>query len=157
VLRVNPKESLGQFIFWEMMLNILSKHKPQIDILISSNNALIIVIAENAYTKIHYDDLKNEFDEISECRIVKDKVLVTLVGSDLSSIDNFEQRIFICNPDVKAESIIFGFNPHSFSLLVNADKSETVLKNLHKEFFDIDKNGSDLFEKIIINEEKLLA
>lgn len=157
VLRVTPKESLNQYIFWEMMLNILSRHKPQIDILVSSNNALIIVIAENAYTKIHYDEMKNEFNEISECEIVKDKTLITLVGSDLSSIDNFEQRIFICNPKTKAESIIFGFNPHSFSLLVDINDCDSTLKNLHKEFFGTGVEETDLFEKIIKKEEKLIA
>ena len=157
VLRIKPKETLGQFVFWEMMLNILSKHKPQIDILLSSNNALIIVIAENAYTKIHYDELKNEFDEISECEIVKDKVLITLVGSDLNSIDNFEQSIFVCNPGIKAESVIYGFNPHSFSLLVNIDNCNTVLTNLHKEFFEIRTSNSGLFEKITKKQEKSIA
>ncbi len=157
VLRVKPKESLNQFIFWEMMLNILSRHKPQIDILISSNNAMIIVIAESAYTKIHYDDLKNEFEEISDCEIIKEKVLITLVGSDLSSIDNFEQRIFICNPNIKAESIIFGFNQHSFSLLIDNGDCQTTLKNLHKEFFETNTEKSKLFEKIKQKEEKLIA
>lgn len=157
VLRVKPKESLNQFIFWEMMLNILSRHKPQIDILLSSNNALIIVIAESAYTKIHYDELKQEFDEISECEIVKDKVLITLVGSDLNSINNFEQSIFICNPGIKAESIIFGFNPHSFSLLVSTDNCDAVLKNLHKEFFENKTSDAGLFEKITKKEEKSIA
>lgn len=157
VLRVQPKESLNQFIFWEMMLNILSKHKPQIDILISSNNALIIVIAESAYTKIHYDELKNEFDEISECEIVKDKVLITLVGSNLNAINNFEQSIFVCNPGIKAESIIFGFNPHSFSLLVNNSECEVILKNLHKEFFELNASSSGLFEIIGKKEEKSIA
>jgi len=157
VLRVKPKESLNQFIFWEMMLNILSRHKPQIDILISSNNALIIVIAESAYTKIHYDELKSEFEEISECEIIKDKVLVTLVGSNLNSINNFEQSIFLCNPGVKAESVIYGFNPHSFSLLVNVDDCDKILKNLHKEFFEIKAEGSELFEKIVKKAGKDLA
>lgn len=157
VLRVKPKESLNQFIFWEMMLNILSRHKPQIDILISSGNALIIVIAESAYTKIHYDELKNEFDEISDCDIVKDKVLVTLVGSDLSSISNFEQSIFICNPGIKAESIIYGFNPHSFSLLVNSTDCEQVLENLHKQFFENHPSDSGLFQKLTKKEEKSIA
>jgi aspartate kinase len=157
VLRIKPKETLGQFIFWEMMLNILSRHKPQIDILISSNNALIIVIAESAYTKIHYEDLKNEFEEISDCLIIKDKVLITLVGSDLSSIDNFEQRIFICNPKVKAESIVFGFNPHSFSLLVDINDCDGTLKNLHKEFFDSHGTQSELFERVAPKEEKQIA
>jgi aspartate kinase len=157
VLRVKPKESLNQFIFWEMMLNILSRHKPQIDILISSNNALIIVIAESAYTKIHYDELKSEFEEISDCEIVKDKVLITLVGSNLSSINNFEQSIFICNPGIKAESIIYGFNPHSFSLLVNIMECETVLKNLHKQFFEGHLSNNGLFEKLGKKEEKSIA
>lgn len=157
VLRVKPKESLNQFIFWEMMLNILSRHKPQIDILISSNNALIIVIAESAYTKIHYDELKNEFEEISECDIIKDKVLVTLVGSNLNSINNFEQSIFMCNPGVKAESVIYGFNPHSFSLLVNINDCDSILKNLHKEFFETRSDNSPLFEKIGSKSEKSIA
>jgi aspartate kinase len=157
VLRVKPKESLNQFIFWEMMLNILSRHKPQIDILISSSNALIIVIAESAYTKIHYDDLKNEFQEISDCVVVKDKILITLVGSDLSSIENFEQRIFICNPKIKAESIIFGFNQHSFSLLIDTKDFVQVMKNLHKEFFENHNSRSKLFEKVNKTPERFIA
>lgn len=157
VLKVKPKESLSQYIFWEMMLNILSTHKPQIDILVSSNNALVIVIAENAYTKIHYDDLKNEFEEISDCEIIRDKTLITLVGSDLNAIDNFEQRIFICNPKVKAESIVYGFNQHSFSMIVDAVNCEDTLKNLHKEFFDRDTEKVELFEKISKKEEKIIA
>lgn len=157
VLRIHPKESLNQFIFWEMMLNILSKHKPQIDILLSSNNALIIVIAESAYTKIHYEELKSEFMEISDCVIVKDKVLITLVGSDLSSIDNFEQRIFISNPGVKAESIIFGFNQHSFSLLIDNAHCEKILSCLHKEFFESQTGESGLFEAVKKKQENLIA
>ena len=129
------------------MLNSLSKHKPQIDILLSSNNAIIIVIAENNYTKIHYDDLKNELEEIAEYQLIKNKVLITLVGSDLSSINNFEQRIFISNPNIKAESIIFGFNQHSFSLLLDAGDCEKAMKNLHKEFFDNHTQKTKLFEK----------
>jgi aspartate kinase len=147
VLRLKPKESLNLYVFWEMMLNILNKHKPQIDILVSSNNALIIVIAENNYTKIHYEDLKNEFDEISDYRLIKDKVLVTLVGSDLSSIDNFEKRIFTCNASVKNEAVVFGYNQHSFSLLIDAKHSGKVMKNLHSEFFDKHRQKTKLFEK----------
>lgn len=147
VLKVEPKETLGQFVFWEMMLNILARHKPQIDILISSNNALLIVIAESAYTKIHYDDLKNEFNEISDCEIIKDKVLITLVGSDLSQINNFEQRIFSSNPGLKADSIVFGYNRHSFSLLIGADDFDNSMKNLHDEFFSPGKSTNGLFEK----------
>ncbi len=148
VLRLKPKESLNQFVFWEVMLNILNKHKPQIDILVSSNNAIIIVIAENNYTKIHYEDLKNEFDEISDYTLIKDKVLITLVGSDLNSIDNLEERIFMSNPDVKAEAIAFGYNNHSFSLLVDIKKFEPTMKNLHKEFFEKHTVKSKLFKKI---------
>jgi aspartokinase len=130
------------------MLNILSRHRPQIDILVSSNNAIIIVIAENNYTKIHYGDLKNEFEEISDYELIKDKVLVTLVGSDLNAIENFEKRIFVSIPKVKAESIIFGFNRHSFSLLLDTRNLNAVLKNLHKEFFEKSDGKSKLFEKV---------
>ena len=147
VLKVLPKESLGQFVFWEMMMNILARHKPQIDILISSNNALLIVIAESAYTKIHYDDLKNEFNEISDCEIVKNKILITLVGSDLSRINDFELRIFSSNPGLKADSIIFGYNLHSFSLLIDANDFDSTMKNLHGEFFGSAKPNNGLFEK----------
>jgi len=149
VLKLKPKESLGQFVFWEMMLNILTRHKPQIDILVSSNNAILIVIAENAYTKIHYDDLNNEFDEISDCEIIKDKVLVTIVGSDLSSIENFEQRIFISNPGVKAESIVFGYNQHSFSLLIDTADFDKTMHNLHREFFEMHGSTNGLFEPVL--------
>jgi aspartate kinase len=148
VLKVKPKESLGQFVFWEMMLNILTRHKPQIDILISSNNALLIVIAESAYTKIHYDDLKNEFGEISDCEVIKQKILVTLVGSDLSSIENFEQRVFISNPGLKADSIVFGYNQHSFSLLIDENDFLKTMKNLHKEFFEQHTSSNGLFEPV---------
>lgn len=148
VLRLKPKESLGLYIFWEMMLNILNKHKPQIDILVSSNNALIIVIAENNYTKIHYKDLKNEFDEISDYKLIKDKALVTLVGSDLSSIYNFEKRIFNSNPNIKNEAVVFGYNRHSFSLLVDVKECGKVMNNLHREFFDNHKQKTKLFEKV---------
>jgi len=157
VLKVKPKEDLGQYIFWDAMINILSKHKPQIDILASSNNGILIVIAENAYTKIHYDDLKNEFDNISDCEIVKDKILVTLVGADLSSIENLEQRIFICNPKVKAELVIFGYNQHSFSLLISADYFDLTMKNLHREFFEIGGQNTKLFEKRLDKKDKSIA
>jgi aspartate kinase len=146
VLRLKPKESLNLYVFWEMMLNILNKHKPQIDILVSSNNALIIVIAENNYTKIHYEDLKNEFDEISDYKLIKNKVLITLVGSDLSSIDKFEERIFKCNVKIKNEAVVFGYNQHSFSLLIDARHGEGAIKNLHREFFEnhIQKTGKEI-------------
>ncbi|RPI17933.1 MAG: aspartate kinase [Ignavibacteriae bacterium] len=147
VLRLKPKESLNQYMFWEMFLNILSKHKPQIDILVSSNNAIIVVIAENNYTKIHYDDLKNEMEEISEFLIIKDKVLITLVGSNLYSITDLEQRIFCSLPEVKAESVVFGFNSHSFTLLLEAGKLESSLKCLHREFFENNSMDLELYEK----------
>jgi aspartate kinase len=152
VLRLKPKETLSQYIFWEMFLNILSKHKPQIDILVSSNNAIIVVIAENNYTKIHYGDLKNEMDEISDFKIIKDKALVTIIGSNLYEINNFEKRIFCCIPDIKAESVVFGFNSHSFSLLLDADKMEPSLKNIHKEFFENETGSGGLYEKNLYNQ-----
>ncbi len=145
VLRIKPKEQMNQYIFWDAMINILSRHKPQIDVLASSNNAIVIVIAENAYTKIHYDDLKNEFSEISECDIISGKALITLVGADLNSIENLEQRVFMCNSGVKADTIVFGFNKHSFVLLLNVEHCERVMKNLHREFFENNKFKSNLF------------
>lgn len=148
VLRLKPKESLNLFVFWEMMLNILNKHKPQIDMLISSNNAIIIVIAENAYTKIHYEDLKNEFDEISDYKLIKDKVLITLIGSDLNSIDNLEERIFKAIPGIKAEAVAFGYNRHSFSLLIGIKYFGQMMKNLHKEFFEKHTKKTKLFVKV---------
>jgi aspartate kinase len=152
VLQLKPKETLNLYVFWEMMLNILIKHKPQIDILVSSNNAIIIVIAENNYTKIHYEDLKDEFEEISDYKLIKDKVLITLVGSDLNAIDNFEQRIFISIPNIRAEAVVFGYNRHSFSLLLDVNKFETAMKNLHREFFEIHEGSTKLFEKARIHE-----
>ncbi len=157
VLRVQPKETLGQFIFWEMMLNILARHKPQIDLLLSSSNSIIIVMAESAYTKIHYDELKNEFSEISDCEIVSKKILITLVGSDLSSIENFEQRIFISNPGVKADSVLFGYNKHSFSLLIEEKDFLKTMTNLHKEFFENTNSDTGLFEGTTKKEGKLIA
>lgn len=148
VLRLKPKESLGLYVFWEMMLNILNKHKPQIDILVSSNNALIIVIAENNYTKIHYGDLKNEFDEISDYKLIKDKVLITLVGSDLSSIDKFVERIFKSIGAVKSEAVVFGYNRHSFSMLTDVKHCDKVMDCLHREFFEKHKQRIKLFGKI---------
>lgn len=148
VLCIKPKETLNQYIFWEMMLNILSRHKPQIDILVSSNNALIIVIAENNYTKIHWEEMQSEFEQISEYELMKEKALITLVGSDLSSIDSFEKRLFGCCKDMKSDSVVSGFNKHSFALLVNSDSCEKVMKALHKEFFEQQKLKTDLFEKI---------
>ncbi len=145
VLKIKPKENINQYIFWDAMINILSKHKPQIDVLASSNNAIVIVISENAYTKIHYDDLKNEFSEISEFEIIKEKALITLVGADLNSIENLEQRVFICNSGVKADTIVFGFNKHSFVLLLDAGHCDKVMKNLHREFFEKNKSKSKLF------------
>ncbi len=147
VLRLKPKENLGQFIFWEMLINTLGKHKPQIDIMVSSNNAVIIVIAENNYTKIHYGDLKNEIESYAQFSLIKDKSLITLVGSDLNSIEEFEKRIFGCIPKIKPESIVFGFNQHSFSMLLDTGFSESVLKQLHIEFFENHKSTSKLFEK----------
>lgn len=146
VLKLKPRADLNQYIFWEMMLNVLSRHKPQIDILLSSSGGILIVIAENAYTRIHYDELKNEFSEISDCEIVRDEVLITLVGSDLNSIDGLYQRIFISNPGLKPGSVCFGFNRHSLSLLVSRESLEMTMRNLHTEFFHHDDN-SGLFER----------
>jgi aspartate kinase len=147
VLQLKPKETLGLYVFWEMMLNILVKHKPQVDILVSSNNAIIIVIAENNYTRIHYDDLRHEFEEISECTLIRDKVLITIVGSDLNAIDNFEQRIFISIPNVRAEAVVFGFNRHSFSMLMDVKNFDSVMRNLHREFFEKDFGDGKLFAR----------
>jgi aspartate kinase len=157
VLRIKPAEYLNQYIFWEMMLNILTRHKPQIDILLSSSNSIIIIISENAYTRIHYDELKNEFTEIAECEIIKDKALVTLVGSDLNSIKNLEQKIFISIPDTATDAVAFGFNKHSFSLLVDAECFESTITNLHRAFFKDIEKSCNLFEKINKTEEKQIA
>lgn len=148
VLRLKPRENLNQFIFWEMLINTLAKHKLQIDIIISSNNAVLIVIAVNNYTKIHYDDLKNEIEEFAQFNIIKDKTLITLVGSDLNSIIDFEKRVFSCLPKIKPDSIVFGYNQHSFSILLDAQQNENVLKQLHNEFFENHKTDNKLFKSI---------
>ena len=148
VLRLKPRENLNQFIFWEMLINTLSRHKPQIDIIISSNNAVLIVIAVNNYTKIHYDDLKNEIEEFAQFNLIKDKTLITLVGSDLNSIIDFEKRVFGCLPKIKPDSIVFGYNRHSFSILLEAGQTENVLRHLHNEFFENHKADNKLFKSI---------
>jgi aspartokinase len=91
--------------------------------------------------------MKSEFEEISDYEFVEDKVLVTLVGSDLGQIESFEQRIFQCSKGIKADSVIFGFNKHSFALLVNADDWQPLVKNLHKEFFEKNLKQNVLFQK----------
>jgi aspartate kinase len=148
VLRLKPKENLDQFIFWDLLINALGKHKPQIDIMLSSSNSVIIVIAENNYTRIHYDDLKKEIEGFAKFDLVKEKSLITLVGSDLNSIERFQKRVFNCMPGIKPESIVFGFNQHSFSMLMDASNCEKVLKSLHKEFFENHRNSIKLFEKL---------
>jgi aspartate kinase len=148
VLRLKPKENLNQFIFWEMLINTLAKHKPQIDIMISSNNAVLIVIAVNNYTKIHYDDLKNEIEGFARFNLIKEKALITLVGSDLNSIEDFEKRVFGCIQKIKPDSIVFGYNQHSFSILLDINNYEKVLKQLHKEFFEKRNSEIKLFKTI---------
>ncbi len=47
-----------------------------------------------------------------------------------------------------AEAIAFGYNKHSFSLLVDIKKFEPMMKNLHKEFFEKHPKNIKLFEKV---------
>ncbi len=156
VLNLKPREGLNQYVFWEMMLNILSKHKPQIDLFFSSNNAVTIVIAINNYTKIHFEELRTEFSEISDYSMNQELGLVTLVGSDLRKVKNFEQRIFISIPNIKSNSIVFGYNPFSFSILIYKTELDSAVKNLHNEFFGEKISDDGLFEKTF-NKELLIA
>ena len=141
VIEITPAKRLGQYIFWEQIYNILTKHSAAANMTASSelNVAITIEAKSNLRAIIH------DLSTIGNVKLLEGKGIVCLVGHALKDNPDNLTRMFNALAGMKISMISFGASDSNITLVVDDDKILDAVKKLHLEFFERE-NDDEVFE-----------
>ncbi len=142
ILAVVPKHRYGQYIFWDHVYNILTKHGAPASLTASSEYGLSIVLDQSHELPSIVQGLK----EVGSVDLEEGKGIIAMVGSNIRAVPRFVERVFRSVSDFPVAAISFGASPSSLCIVVDDQSVPVAVENLHREFFDT--VDSDQFEDL---------
>jgi aspartate kinase len=141
VLTVVPKKRYNQFVFWEHLYTILTKHGATPSMTVTSEYSIAFVLdAKNAHHGIIH-----EMNDFGICEVLENKAILCLVGANVRQSPKLMERLFSAIPRERISMVSFGASRHNISMIVDVDHIHEAVINLHKEFFSKIEDA-DLFE-----------
>ncbi len=141
IVTVTPRKRLGQYIFWEHIYNILTKHSITANLSVTSEFNISITID----SKINTQSLLHDLSEVGEVTIQENKGIICLVGYGIKQVPEYFSRIFNAFNGMTISMLSFGASDSNITLLLDDDVIFDAVKKLHHEFFE-GTNDEEVFE-----------
>ncbi len=141
ILNIVPKKRYGQYIFWEHVNNVLTKHDVASHMTATSeyNYSVVLDAKDNISAIVH------DLNTIGTVSVIEGKGIVCLVGSNLRQSPGLLDKIFHSIIDVGVEMITFGPSKSNISFIVEDNDVLDVVRRIHNNFFSVVKDD-DIFE-----------
>lgn len=143
LLQMKPTTRFSPYIFWENIFSVLNKYKV-VPIVTSTSEYQLAVVFETRYM---LDSIKTELATLGEIEDLGNLSLVSLMGQKLNRNSTIVQKVFSVLNEIQFHFISFGASEMSISILVNEDDTISVVRSLHKLFFE-GETDSKIFEEI---------
>jgi aspartate kinase len=146
LINVVPRQRYSRFVFWEHIYNVFTEHNitPLLSSTSESKYAAAISSLENL------DSLLHEISEIGTVNLDPKLALVSLIGDSIRRDSKILEIIMREISGIDLIFISFGVSESSFNFLINEEYVETVVRKLHKVFFENALN-KDYFESLTVS------
>lgn len=133
VICISPKKRFSQYMFWEHIYAILTKHSIQPSLTVTSEyNVSIAVESRNSVAAILH-----ALSEIGTVSVLENQSIVCIVGAKLREGQSILQRMFTAISPLTPSMISFGASSSNISLVIPGENVEEAVRAIHKEFFEI--------------------
>lgn len=132
VINIYSPKMLFAHGFLRRIFEIFDKYKTSVDLITTSEVNVSLTL--DAYDRI--DDIIKELSEFSEVNMDDDKSLICIVGNNMKYEKGIEKKIFQVLGDYNISMISQGASVINLSFVVQRDEMDSVIKTLHKEFFE---------------------
>lgn len=143
LLNIKPTNRFSPYIFWENIFSVLNKYKI-VPIVTSTSEYQIAVVIETKYMR---DLIKTELSTLGEFEELGNLCLISLMGQKINHNSTIVQNVFSVLNSLKFHFISFGASEMSMSILINEEDTKTVVRSIHKLFFE-GETDSKIFEEI---------
>ncbi|TAK53642.1 MAG: aspartate kinase [Bacteroidetes bacterium] len=132
VVTISPRRRLGQYIFWEHVYHVLTKHSVEATVTVSSEfNVAICFEAKNTLDAVIHD-----LATVGNVTTLEGKGIICLVGYGIRTQPECLSRTFNALSGMQISLLSFGASESSITIVMDdADIFEAV-KKLHHEFFE---------------------
>jgi len=141
VITVSPLKRLDQYLFWEGIFSVLSRHGVTLGNVTTSEYSIAFTVDG----KSDPGSLRQQLSEYGTVTVLPDKGTICIVGSKLRGAAGLLNRIFDALSDVNVSMIACGASGLNLTIVVENTQVQHALTRLHVEFFGHAAYG-DLFE-----------
>jgi aspartate kinase len=132
MLSVIPKKRYGQYILWEHIYNILTKHDATAMMTATSEYSVSIVLD----AKNNIDEIANEFGSLGSVQVVRDMSMLCIVGSNIRMSNGIINQIFDALAGIEIAMISFGASSSSVSIVIPDNRTDNAVNSIHRKFFE---------------------
>ena len=143
IITISPHRRYGQYAFWEGVFSVLTRHDISSALITSSEYNLSLLIDDRFIT----DGLLHGLNDFGSTRVFGGRGCITIIGKGMRESSGILSAIFKSLGDEAIQMVSYGASDSSISIVLDADHITTVLKKLHREFFE-DARVSEIFEPV---------
>jgi aspartate kinase len=143
VLQISPSKRFSQYIFWEHLFSILTKHRALARLTATSEYNIAVALDDtNVIPAIVHD-----IEGLGSVTVHGEMGIVSLVGMGIQKDTTLLRKVFNAAGSTPVSMISYGASGCNLSFVVPQQDVLSVVKNIHREFFE---NGlpSELFEEL---------
>jgi aspartate kinase len=132
VITVSPDKRLGQYLFWESIFSILSRHGIGSGLMTTSEYSIAFTVD----SKSDVARLESELSDHGRVRVFPGKASLCLVGEGLRGTNGLADRVFAALSSMNVTMVSFGASGLNMSIVIDDDQVENAVIRLHREFFE---------------------
>ncbi len=132
VVNITPLKRYSQYIFWEHIYSVLTKHGAAAGMTSTSEYSASLVLD----AKSPIDAIANDLREIGTIAVSEGQSIVSVVGTDIRSAPDLLHRTFSAIAGVPVAMISFGASRSNLSFIVPGEAAEDAVRSIHREFFE---------------------
>lgn len=132
VINIQSTRMLMAHGFLESIFSVFNRHKTSVDLVSTSEVAVSLTIDNSERLESIVAELKN----FSDVAIYRDKSIVCIVGDQMHSTAGIADRIFRALGNINVMMISMGASEINMSLVIEQERVEDAVRQLHKEFFE---------------------
>ncbi|RPH36138.1 aspartate kinase, partial [bacterium] len=132
VVSVAPDKRLGQYLFWESIFSILSRHGIGTGLMATSEYSVAFTVEARADVA----GLTQELSNHGRVKTFSEKASLCLVGEGLRGSSGLADRVFHALSDFNITMVSFGASGLNISIVIDESQVEHAVNRLHEEFFE---------------------
>lgn len=143
IFTMTPRKRFSQFIFWEHIYSIFTKHRVAASLTVTSEyNVSIVLDGQKPAPGIIHD-----LEDIGFVRVFENKGILSIVGSNIQGTPHIIEKIFQSISDFGISMVSFGASKSSVSIIIDDEHILDAVRRIHRDFFE-GSNNENVFEAL---------